>query len=833
MIRLIAMSFFIAIIANLARALPLPQAPANGFAAQTVAADDLDPAAFAQWVDGQESAMTEKNGPRHVVWTKTTAPEWNGAEFGQSKQAGPRHLRIGFTKPIAAGTVLARAGGRLSALRSDAAYPGDLADETKWLAATRIAAGKIATDEGDREDYVLWLLPPGTSTRALRFTHVADVADKFYAGWLGGVYVLPQRVANVAPMAAASASARDEAAGKLIDGSNNGTWPVWDNGKDGAAQLIAERPEWVMLTWPGAVKLAGLNMLWAGFASCEVQAYAGPADRHPREAEEKDWKAVSTFDAIENQYPRSLGVNWLDFGQIVTTRAIRVKLTAVTNEGHPHLKNNTRAGKRVWLGELMALTPLDSAELATVLPKAAEQDHPPIPIRFTLKEPGMVTLVIDDAEGKRVRNLVSQTPFPAGENTAWWDGLDDLGRDVDAARHGLYHAPGQFVKPGAYRVSGLTYKQIDLRYEFSVYNAGKPVWETADGTGCWTTNHTPPCGSLYVSAERSPTGKAMIYIGSYVAEGGHGLAWVDLDGKKIGGRGWIGGNWTGGPFLARDAGDNPDPNAFVYVASAWDKELRLTAITKSGDKSADKVVAKYAFESKETTAVEGLAVRNGLLVCTLSKAGQILLVDAKAGKVLGASKLDDGRGVAFDASGHLLVLSGKQLDRFTVADGAKLEGRQTLVQGLEDPWGLALDAAGNIYISDRGNSQQVKVFSAGGKPLRSIGHPGPMKAGPYDPLHLSSPKGITIDERNHLWVAEDDFQPKRVSVWTLDGQLVNAFYGPGEYGGGGKLDPQDKTRFYFHGMEFKLDWEKGTDQLVRVYYRPGPDELGLPDGHAV
>ena len=67
--------------------------------------------------------------------------------------------------------------------------------------------------------------------------------------------------------------------------------------------------------------------------------------------------------------------------------------------------------------------------------------HPPIPVRFKLDKPGFVTLVIDDSAAKRVRNLISETPFPAGDNVAWWDGTDDLGRDTDAARHGVYRIP--------------------------------------------------------------------------------------------------------------------------------------------------------------------------------------------------------------------------------------------------------------------------------------------------------------------------------------------------------------------------------------------------------
>jgi hypothetical protein len=31
-------------------------------------------------------------------------------------------------------------------------------------------------------------------------------------------------------------------------------------------------------------------------------------------------------------------------------------------------------------------------------------------------------------------------------------------------------------------------------------------------------------------------------------------------------------------------------------------------------------------------------------------------------------------------------------------------------------------------------------------------------------------------------------------------------------------------------MEFKLDWQRGRDRLVRVFFRPGPDDLALPTG---
>ena len=145
--------------------------------------------------------MTLNDGPRHVIWTQTSAPQWDGVRFGESKQPGARHLRIGWKTSLAVGSILARSGGTVSVLKATAAYPGNLADESQWLPAQRLRAGQVGHEEAGGEDYALWVLPPGTNTRALRFSHVAKATDDRYSGWLGGVYILSERMANVAPQA--------------------------------------------------------------------------------------------------------------------------------------------------------------------------------------------------------------------------------------------------------------------------------------------------------------------------------------------------------------------------------------------------------------------------------------------------------------------------------------------------------------------------------------------------------------------------------------------------------------------------------------------------------
>jgi len=520
-------------------------------------------------------------------------------------------------------------------------------------------------------------------------------------------------------------------------------------------------------------------------------------------------------------------------------------------------------------------------------PQSAPKSHPdpvskpPIAIPFTLKSPGFVTLVIEDAEGHRVRNLISETEFPVGNNVAYWDGFDDLELDTEAATHAIYHVPGKLVTPGVYKVRGLVRPKLDVIYEMTPYTEGNPPWHTEDSSSQWLTNHTAPGAVLFVPSGAAPAreGKpnsqgGQMLVGSYVAEGGSGLAWLDHEGKKLYGQMWLGGVWTGASHLARDTGDKPVAGVYAYAGAGWrgDKyngnqpELRLHELVVTGKKATapkdkrmgtgdDRPVLTPTFKipqapkgadnielsgTKDKNPLSGLAVHNGLLVAAMHAGNQLLFVDAAAHQTLGLAKLEEPHGLAFDKQGRLLAVSGKKLVCFTLpqplkpdADGAiTLSSPEVLVaSGLEEPQQLALDAAGQILVSDWGASHQVKIFSAEGKFVRAIGIAGMLAVGPYDPQHMNHPNGISVDDSQRLWVAETDKMPKRVSVWSLDGKLLKAFYGPAAYGGGGWLDTEDKTRFFYSdeggGMELKLDWQTGKSVPVAIFHRPELDPIPL------
>jgi len=817
--------------------------PASAFG-EALSPETLDESAFSQWVDGGETPLgvppdeKGKNGlsAQNVIWTSLRQPNFKRVIFGKSGQPGPRHLRIGFTGPVPTGSVLVLGGGRLSILKPDAASPGDLGDESQWLPAHRLVNGKVSTDEVKPDEIALWTLPPGTATRALRFTHEVQLLDNHYEGSLSGVLIMAERWANLAPVARV-ATPKGESA-KL---NNNvlESWSSWENipyqeGFEGP-QVSPERPEWIILSWGKPVRLKGLVGLFAGFGAGEIQVLSPESDAPvPQQAPEDAWKTVGRYEGVNPEYPGRLWPNWLALDGEETTRAVRLRMTAVFRGGHPHISKKHKDGQRVWLGELMALSPLGDQPLRDQEETAATPRNAPVPVEFTTDRPGYVTLVIEDSAGNRVRNLIAETRFEAGNHRVYWDGIDESLR-LNPRVHGIYDVGGKLVDEGSYTVRGLLRDEVEMFYEMTPFNAGTPPWRTLDDSGAWLADHSPPSDVIYL-----PSRDEMVLC-AHVPESGHGIIWIKRDGTKRTGLHWVGGNWTGASRLAVDAGPQADPAIEFYTASHWKPgELRLNAVLP--DRSVKTILTGKGYEWGEDTRagrVGGFAAHDGLLAISLPMQNRLEFVDAKQGKLLGKVEMEKPEGLAFDREGALYVLTGREVRRYRVAvsDTVRLSGEEVVIgQGLEEPAGITLHE-GNLLVADRGESQQVKVFSATGTLLKTIGTPGRTLEGPYDPTRMSLPQGLAVTPDGKLWVAEADPQIKRTSVYNLnDGAFLRAFHGPARYGSGGFLDSTDRNRFYYMGMEFAIDWEKGTDRIASVYLRPSqyvPEPTGPTGASAI
>ncbi len=192
-----------------------------------------------------------------------------------------------------------------------------------------------------------------------------------------------------------------------------------------------------------------------------------------------------------------------------------------------------------------------------------------------------------------------------------------------------------------------------------------------------------------------------------------------------------------------------------------------------------------------------------------SKFERIEAYEATTGKLLRAFHLARPGQIALDAKGALIAVSNGKIVRVDPVTGEA----KVLVEDPGTPGALAVDGSGNIYCFDKGMRQNIQVYDAAGKPTGSIGKEGGRKVGPWDAQAMKNVTSIAVDLQGHVWAAEANMWPKRVTQWDAGGKLIKEVLGPTQYGGGGVLDPWDKARLFYGPLEFSLDWKTGRTQL--------------------
>lgn len=444
--------------------------------------------------------------------------------------------------------------------------------------------------------------------------------------------------------------------------------------------------------------------------------------------------------------------------------------------------------------------PLDLAEYAALVADRKRR------LVVDLDQPmdGKATVVIDDAAGNRVRNLLAGRPIAKGRRRLAWDGLDEQ---------------GNVVKPGTYRWRAISHPGIVPEYLFSFNNDGNPPWRTGSGTDLWGPDHS--CLMAAVA------GKEWTFFGGACAESGNAIVAVDAQGTKrmhyhppmgVGiervalaaddkflyashdGLAWgqkvdrTKKDWKAAQKLSIMRFDIPTGKAVDYPGS----QRFVTLAAPEVGPGSDHAGADFA-------NLGGMAYVAGKLYVSSRIAGAILVVDAATGKITGEIKLDSPGALAAGAGG-LLAVSKAAIVRIDPATGAV---RPLVASGLQSPQGIAVDGKGNLYVSD-GATHTVLVFDAAGRRIREIGKPGGPYAGRYDAERMVGPRGLAVSAAGWLWVTEERWNPKRTVAWDLaTGKVVREKFGPTSYGASGAgFDPQDPTVWVGQGALWKLDFAR-------------------------
>jgi len=402
----------------------------------------------------------------------------------------------------------------------------------------------------------------------------------------------------------------------------------------------------------------------------------------------------------------------------------------------------------------------------------------PLEFEYELPADGEATVQIMGEDGIVRRIIVAQEERPGGLNVERWDGMDN---------HALVPDHGDFIQPGEYRRMG-TFNKENLRaqYRFSVHNSGDPPYMTDDGTGGWGGDHGTPQDVAALDDG--------LLLSWSAAEHGFPIIKVDLDGNKVWGSS---GRGIHARFLATD-GERVFFNSGPNVEMLDVDDSRPTSLPDGPGR----ITPPSGGEGQ--SRISGIAYSDGIIYVSYEPRNMVALFDGDDGSVVETWEVEKPGRMAALPDGAMAVISTDAVVR--VSDG---EVSPWLSDNLDEPVGITVGDAGNVYVANRGDLQNVSVFDGDGHYLRSLGREGGRPAmGAYDPSGMYMPGGIAMGETGELWVAETTDGPKRISVWDVDsGENIDEFFGASAYFAHGHIDPANPDEIYAHNVLWEIDWD--------------------------
>lgn len=229
--------------------------------------------------------------------------------------------------------------------------------------------------------------------------------------------------------------------------------------------------------------------------------------------------------------------------------------------------------------------------------------------------------------------------------------------------------------------------------------------------------------------------------------------------------------------LGQPFGVGVDSKGKVYVA-----DQKVGAIFIFDTKTKEVEFIKHGVQAK-FDLITGLAIDDAdkLFVADANLHHVLVFNPQHAVEATISDSLDQPVGLAVDNENRFLYVADSARDQVLVydADTYKLLRKigttgknHTLTDPGEfsRPVGVAVDADGNLYVSDTFNNR-IEIFDADGNFISAFG-----KAGD-GPGTLGRPKGLAVDCDGHIWVV--DSAQNRVHVFNKEGKLLIWFGGSG------------------------------------------------------
>jgi len=428
-------------------------------------------------------------------------------------------------------------------------------------------------------------------------------------------------------------------------------------------------------------------------------------------------------------------------------------------------------------------------------------------IRLEFEQPldGKASIVIEDAEGHHIRNLVSGQSYGKGTHTVVWDGLDES---------------GQLMAPGNYHWRGISHPGI--RPEFKMFFADGGEGIDAGGRP-WGTNH----GLLHHAVSDAKH----IYFASPVTEGGWAIMALDADGNFVQGYDHQQGFGIGHNAIAVD--DN-----YLYCAQdgfGWGGTKGVDFASDDWTATWTLTVARYDLKTGEVVEfpgrkrafqadtmevgpgvnhsdlkdynLGGLAVFDGKIYVGCRSEKAVLIFNPENGERVGSIAI---KGVRHLAAGPESVYAATDSGVVRLSDG------QQLLEA--DVAGLTVGPNGHLWISDAA-SHQVHEYKPDDGRLRTIGKPGGPYRGKYDRDRMVEPAGLAFGPDGKLWVTEKRWNPKRILAWNAElDSVVYEKFGMPHYGGDGSgFDPENPRRWIGLGCFWDVDVETGKSRPTHIF----------------